>query len=86
MRIFKYTLNGSISGIQPILIPAESKFLSVQKQKDNPTMWFLVNPEFEVVERRFQLFPTGHIDVPKDGYLGTVLLDDDTYVVHIFEV
>lgn len=71
-----------------ISMPANSRILSVQSQKDKIVFWAIVKPEAANVVRYFRLFTTGFDGVPDDerlNYLGTVQCMDGNFVIHVFE-
>jgi hypothetical protein len=76
-------------GIQEINMPKEAEILSVGNQKDNVELWAMVNPDSEMEARFIEAFNTGE-PIPCDmgverKFIGTVILDNGTTVVHIFE-
>lgn len=68
-------------------MPHGSKFLHLDVQRDNPAMWFLVNPHSPPVSRVFHLVGTGDASEGLDQctHLGSFLLDNGTFVFHLFE-
>lgn len=82
MKIYKYRL--MTIERQTISIPSDAKFLSVQNQHDNITLWFAVNPDSDLVDDiEFILVGTGENIPPLCGYLGTV--QQGIFVWHIYE-
>lgn len=81
-EIWKYKLTNM--GIpQSFEIPLNARFLDVQLQGVDITLWFQVDPRIQKETRNFLIVGTGH---PFDGnsYLGTV--QERQFVWHIFEV
>lgn len=68
-------------------LPAGAEFLSVHKQKDQISAWFLVDPTAPLEPRRFRIVGTGaEIDEPEGlKFLGTILSFDHSMVWHLFE-
>lgn len=94
--IWKYQLTETDEcGICEIKVPPQSELLHVATQNNIPCLWFLVGHSSigEVKRRCFKMCGTGH-QVPdsfsKTGlynkHVGTVMTDDQTLVLHIFEV
>lgn len=83
--IYKYPV-----GIDRFVIelPASAEFLSVQIQRDEPQMWFVVSPNETMTQSRiFVTRGTGHlIDGDPGKYLGTFQLDEGLLVFHLFEI
>lgn len=86
--VWKYRLRYPLT---TVAMPAGAKLLHVGVQEvelfTTAVVWALVNPdETQMIERQFMLVPTGH---PFYGegmdYVGTVLLDDGAFVLHVFE-
>lgn len=68
-------------------MPKTAVFLSVQVQRNSPQMWMLVDPDIRLVKRRFCVVTTGQT-LPDQCllYLGTFLLDEGSFVGHLFEL
>lgn len=85
--IYKYPLKHS--GRQTVEMPLGACILSVQPQRDIPTIWALVETENPLMSRSFYVTGTGH-EVPEfidaAAFLGTVQLLGGTFVEHVFEV
>lgn len=81
--VWKYSL-GPYGG--SIDMPSGAKALHLAKQDGFICLWVEVDPDTPLMERHFVPVGTGH-EVP-DGavYVGTVLLDDDSLVLHFYEV
>ncbi len=78
----KFTLN----------VPKGARFLCAQAQNGEPQMWFAVDTEAETEEQQFFIGTTGNpniseiLDPSKSTHLGSVLLNHETLVFHIFKV
>lgn len=86
MKIFKYEvfLLNSFS----ICMPENSTILSFQVQNEKPYIWVLVDEEKPIISRYFTIIGTGHyIELSKNvlKYIGTVLMNRDELVWHLFE-
>ena len=69
-------------------LPSGAVFLDVQRQRELPVAWFLVDSERETEKRSFVLVGTGK-PIPEAhrlAYLGTFLMLDDQVTVPLFEV
>ncbi len=83
MKIFKYGLS-SLGQDSRLHLPIGSNLLTVQLQKDWPTLWVLVDDTQEHTEVvRITCFGTGWDIVVPGFYLSTVQ-DTDGYVWHYF--
>lgn len=84
--IYKYTLGGGKN--ESLQIPLGGRFLSVQVQRGEITLWFLIDKNVFIPERRFfSCYMTGE-DIStddKDVFLGTVQLMQGDFVLHVFE-
>lgn len=72
------------SGVQIINIPIAFKILRVDSQHNIPCMWAEVETSFDLTERQFHLFCTGEKIPGHMSYAGTCLLDDGSYVLHLY--
>jgi hypothetical protein len=83
--IWKFPLN--VNYYQEIIIPKNSKILTVQTQKNRPYLWVML-PEQEPHDTVYAFITTGtgHVEVVRDGieYVGTYQLDDGEFVGHVF--
>lgn len=81
--IWKFQLK--TEDIQTIIIPRNSKFLSVQMQNKIPCLWALVNPDEETIKRKIEIFGTG---IPMDEnprtFIDTFQLYGGQLVFHVF--
>jgi hypothetical protein len=93
--IWKFNLNaagqleqGDGCLISRIEFPRSAQILSVDVQHGDVVLWAAVTPEDDArVPRRFAIVPTGGT-IPNGGlsprFLGTVLMENGTYVWHVF--
>lgn len=88
VTIHKAVLDFSESAILSIQMPWGSDILKLGVQYNVPTIWYACDTGEVLESRLFQLVCTGQkITNEIDGdYLGTVLLDNDNFVGHIFEI
>jgi hypothetical protein len=90
-RIIKVSLN--VNATLQYSLPKGAKFLSCHPQRDEPCLWFLADYEdpgrvcsLEYELRVFSTYMTGHRFLAKRReFLGTVLMHDGTFVIHVFE-
>jgi hypothetical protein len=90
--IWKYPLE--FEDTQTLELPAETNILHVAYQEADGRgggrricLWAWVSPENALIERTFRIFDTG-ASTPNDeklAYIGTVLLDHERSVLHVFE-
>ena len=72
---------------QEITLPVVSKFLSVQFQGENLTVWYQCNPDSQAVTKKLYVLGTGE-DIPENitiRHLGTVLEAGGALVWHVYE-
>lgn len=85
--VWKYILPETTS---TVLIPKDSKILTVQAQFSQVTIWALINDtEAEKEERKFQIIGTGkegEIGHDLGDYIGTFQMNGGMHVFHVFEV
>ena len=85
--IYKHTLTGTENVIS---VPSGGHVLSAHGQHGSVCLWVLVDPEQELVARTFHVYPTGGAILIEDdktlSFIGTVLLDAESLVLHVFEV
>lgn len=85
--IWKYELPRS--GPAVIEMPARSEVLSVANQDGHLVLWALVYTAAPTVKRDFYVALTGGdepLDMRSGDFIGSVLLADGRFVVHVFEV
>lgn len=88
--VWKYELGvpSFLPGVLDIMLPRGAEILHVGLQRDNPTVWALVDPLEPPTERReLVLMGTGHEYEGTEAlnHLGTLLMDGDALVMHVFE-
>ena len=67
-------------------IPKYAEFLSIQNQNNKIVLWYFVDTLEEMEIKNFKYVLTGHEFTSNfKKYLGTVQLNDGTFVVHVFE-
>jgi len=79
---------------QEIEVPVGARFLSVQNQRNTPTIWAEVSPnkggagmELSTERWRIAMYDTGSsFDWENQMYLGTVQLYNGESVVHVYEI
>lgn len=85
--IWKYPIE--VTDTQVVMLPKGSQILSVQVQRNVPTIWVVVNPDLSVPRfaRTLRMFGTGHeiSEIFEIRYIGTFQLRDGELVFHLFE-
>lgn len=82
-QIWKYLL--SSERCTTIWIPKGFEILSLQTQRDEPTIWALVDPEESQIRIDIMWVMTGEDFKLEHGeYLGTILFQEGFFVVHYF--
>ena len=80
--IYKYPL--SIRNTQIIEMPKDAEILGLKLQHGNPVIYAIVDPDNPVEEKNIVMKGTGfQINTPLK-YIGTILVDFDTFVWHFF--
>jgi len=83
--IHKYAL--PVSGIIELELPEGSTFLTVADQHNKPVL-YVKKPRHEMKTKRFEVFPvlTGGVVFSAStwSYIGTVLLNSESFIVHYF--
>lgn len=93
MQILKYVLE--VTDEQVISLPAIRKFMHLDNQRGQITLWYLVDSTSDMDEVTFNIVGTGQ-EMPDEimasddvapyiRYRGTVLIDDARSVWHVFE-
>ena len=89
--IWKYPL--PISGQVTVKMPKGAEVLSAKSQHGRDvTLWALVDDSAEEEMRLFVIVGTGHPILPVEGdyrklkFLATVIVEDGTFVFHVFEL
>jgi hypothetical protein len=86
--IYKYDLPTYRIGVPvKILMPKGAEILTVACQHEWPKIWALVDDNAPLMDYVFYVFETGteckHLS-DRITYLATVLLDEGSYVAHVF--
>ena len=84
MLIHKYVWPDNSPERAEIAMPTGAKILHVGAQRNWPCIWAMIDPAEPYEIRKFIGVPTGG-ECPDHGHVGTVLLHEDTFVLHIFE-
>lgn len=89
--IWKYPLSLGGWGIQPMVkyqlaMPRGAVVLNLQVQAGLPTLWAEVTPLAPKENRIFEWAGTGWQKPRNGAYVGTVQLQDGTFVFHLYEV
>lgn len=76
-----------IDAHQVVTMPRFAKILYVAYQGPTLCIWALVDPDALPVKRRILVAGTGHArdDLAHADYVGTILLNQDSLVFHIFD-
>ncbi len=81
--IYKYSLD--LSRGQQIEMPGRARILHFGNQKEVPTIWVEVWPEYCEHSRSFTIVGTGQ-EVPTDSeYIGSALFGNGSFVWHLYE-
>ncbi len=81
--IWKYPIHGTDV---IITMPEAARVVHVAWQGEIPTIWAVVHPDRDTTSRHFRLAMTGELIVGPHDHLGTLLTDNDMFVIHILEV
>lgn len=82
--IYKYPLT---AGITTVEMPTNSKVLSVMEQHNAVVLYAVVDINSPVVGRSFYTAMTGFtlpFNINKEQFIGTVALDQGSFVCHVF--
>lgn len=74
---------------QRVPLPKGARILSFDQVSNMTYIWALVDPDAESEIRTFHLYATGcEISAKPENlvFIGTAIVDDGRYVVHLFEV
>ncbi|MBC1233658.1 DUF7352 domain-containing protein [Listeria booriae] len=93
-RVFKSHL--SQTGITQLTFPPDTKILGVQLQGAKPVIYYEIEEneltkgmswrELELMTHTFMIILTGD-EVPRNGeFLGTLMLGNGNFVVHVYEI
>lgn len=87
-RIHKYQL--ASWGLTYVSMPAFSEPMHVGFQGSRLMLWATVNPDLPDVDYAFYAFKTGEElgsqPLRRDGYVGTAVTADGSYVAHVYEL
>lgn len=83
-RIYKFRLPDK-PGEFTLHMPRSAQVLHVAMQGKTPCLWARVSVAAPPVSRMFDLVMTGE-DLPSGRYLGMLLLDGGSYVLHLLEL
>jgi hypothetical protein len=67
-------------------MPEGSCILKVALQKNEPFMWVLADSAAKEEKRKFFLAGTGQLLDKTGKYIDTFLMDNDSIVMHLFEI
>lgn len=84
--IWKYQLG--ISGSKILELPLGAEILTVQTQREKPTLWVLVDPDEYNKENRFieSVMTGARLLNLNRKYIGTFQLDNGDFIGHVFEI
>lgn len=84
MKIFKQTLK--IEDTQTLLLPFNSKILSLQTQRGIPVIWYECEEQNSLTPFVLDTYPTG-ANLPENHgtYIGTYQLQDGDLVFHVYK-
>ncbi len=83
-RILKYILPTAHSS-HKVLMPFGAEILSLQVQRGEITIWALCSETGTPGMRCFSLYETSQKVDGKGKFVGTALLNDGYYVLHVFD-
>ena len=68
-------------------MPTGATLLGIHEQGDRACLWALVDPNAPPRKRHFRVYGTGHdiLNVHSLVFIGTFLLQEGTFVGHVFE-
>lgn len=73
--------------VYELWIPVGAEFLSLREQYNEAEMWFKVDATANVEQRKFLIVGTGRKIKEKNAkFLGTFLLNQGSFVGHVFEL
>lgn len=87
LKVYKYSVPAA--DCFELDLPTGAQILTVKTQYGKSQLWALVDPEAKTQKRIFRLAGTGHaVTEPSEklAYIDTILLFDDSLVLHLFEV
>lgn len=93
-RIWKYEMHNVFGSkdvsIDRVVMPSGADILTVQTQNGWPTIWAMVRPQNEKINRIFHVLPTGTAPENDDyisrlRYLGTMQFTSGQLIYHVFD-
>jgi hypothetical protein len=84
--IWKYQIALRVDGVFWLDMPKGARILKLALQNGAPTLWAMVDIHADTETRKFALCLTGSPIVDEGEYLDTFLLENDSFVVHLFEI
>ena len=84
LTVHKYQWPLDMPQVCDIAMPIGAEILHIGNQFEGICFWTRVDSDAPSEIRRFALCGTGHV-CPPDKHIGTVLLQDGNFVLHIFE-
>jgi hypothetical protein len=83
--IYKYPL--SFARLQSVSMPKGANILCVQLQRGTACLWAVVDPcVAENRQRTLVMIPTGEEFEVAGIYIGTIQMDQETVVLHVFDL
>ena len=87
LKVYKYEI--PIQDEFSLTMDRNAKILKVENQGDKPYMWALVDPDKEMITRKFLFVGTGQrIDYcqPQLKHISTFQVQGGRYIFHIFQI
>ena len=87
LKVYKYEI--PIQDEFSLTMDKNAKILKVENQGDKPYMWALVDPDKEMITRKFLFVGTGQrIDYcqPQLKHISTFQSQEGSYIFHIFQI
>lgn len=90
MEVWRYDIKPSMNerGELSISMPREAQLLHVETKDEQPSLWALVDPKAEKIDRNLLVYGTGHpVPLFHGKYVGTFLVKEMnvTLVFHVFD-
>lgn len=88
VTIHKTYLHSGIP-VQSLPMPRHSEIFKLGVQYNIPTIWYICDTELPLEDRTFRTLLTGEEiteDMDDGDYIGTYLIDNDSFVGHVFEI
>jgi len=88
LKIWKFELPDFVVQKVILILPGGAKILSVVELKGNIAIYVQVNPDATAVQREFVFVMTGTpLELPEKAvFIGTVVLENGDYVLHVFDL